>query len=390
MFIASTADNDLYKFTMQNGVCNMYPREIVQYDFFIREDREFPDGFGKLLQEAVDSFRGLVLPKNVEDYIKKNCYFFSPVYVDFLKGYKYDPSEVEITQKGSKISVRVRGYWYRTILWESPLMATISNLYFEMTGQTTLTRDQRREINKTKAEALERMKALFSEFGVRRRSSFENHNEVIGDLKEFAPTALIGTSNLHLAAEHNIKVIGTQAHEWFMFHGAKFGFGMANQMGLKKWVDVYQGDLGIALTDTFTSQSFYETAFTTKFAKLFDGVRHDSGKALKFVDLTVDHYNKLRINPKLKSIVFSDGISSIKAVEEIKAYCKGKINDAYGIGTWMTNDVGLKPLNIVIKLTAVLINGVWVPTVKLSDSPTKNTGPLETISLCKEALRIDS
>lgn len=388
MFIASTADNDLYKFTMQNGVCNLYPKEIVRYEFFIREDREFPDGFGKLLREAVDSFRGLTLPKDVEDYVREKCYFFSPVYLDFLKGYRFDPGEVDIVQEGHKIKVTIRGYWYRTILWESPLMATISNLYFQETGTSTLTRDQRRETNKEKAEALERMKALFSEFGVRRRVSFENHDEVIGDLKEFAPTALVGTSNLHLGAKHNIKVVGTQAHEWFMFHGAKFGFGMANQIALQRWIDVYQGDLGIALTDTFTSKSFYETAFDKKYAKLCDGVRQDSGDALEFIDLTVDHYKKLQIDSRLKSIVFSDGINSIQTVENIKAYCKDKINDAYGIGTWMTNDVGLKPLNIVIKLTAVFINGIWVPTVKLSDSLTKHTGPVQTINLCKDTLRI--
>jgi nicotinate phosphoribosyltransferase len=172
-----------------------------------------------------------------------------------------------------------------------------------------------------------------------------------------------------------------------MFHAARYGYKMANTLALEHWVDVYRGDLGIALSDTFTSDVFFQQ-FDKKFAKLFDGVRHDSGDPLKFADQTIEHYQKLGINPLSKTIIFSDALNYEK-VARITAHCKGRIGVSFGIGTNFTNDVGLKPMNIVIKLVeAYPEGGPWIPVVKLSDEKGKYSGDPEMISLAKIILHI--
>lgn len=160
-------------------------------------------------------------------------------------------------------------------------------------------------------------------------------------------------------------------------------------MGLEHWVDVYRGDLGIALTDTYTTDVFFEQ-FDKKFAKLFDGVRHDSGDPLEFGDKTIMHYKKLGIDPLTKTIIFSDGLNYEK-VERIVHHCKGRIGLSFGIGTDLTNDVGLVPMNIVLKMTeARPENADWTGVVKLSDEPKKHTGSAEDIDLAIKLLHVTS
>jgi nicotinate phosphoribosyltransferase len=188
--------------------------------------------------------------------------------------------------------------------------------------------------------------------------------------------------------KYNTKQIGTHAHEWFMFHAAKYGYKMANLLGLENWADVYRGDLGIALSDTYTTEAFFKQ-FNKKLTKLFDGVRHDSGDAIEFAKKTINHYVEKGINPMSKSIIFSDGLDYDK-VEKITSYCNNKIGYSFGIGTDFTNDVGLPRMNIVIKMTESLPeDGEWTPVIKLSDEPMKHTGNLKEIELAKRYLHID-
>jgi len=146
--------------------------------------------------------------------------------------------------------------------------------------------------------------------------------------------------------------------------------------------------LGIALPDTFTTKAFLRS-FNTMYAKLFDGTRQDSGDSLEYTDMLVNHYQNLRIDPTTKSIVYSDGIDSVEKIQNIHNYAKGKVKDGYGIGTWFTNDVGVRPMNIVIKLVGMWEKGLgWTSAIKLSDHPTKHTGDEWMINLCKNTLNI--
>jgi len=389
-YVNGVLDNDQYKFSMQNAVCFNYPRAMVKYAFINRDNREFPDGFGEELKRVIDTFRGFEMSKGEKYFLSKKCTYLNPVYIDFLYGYRFNPDEVTVIQQGPKLIVEIAGPWYRTILWEVPLMATISQLYFEMAKLIIVkySREEREKINKNKGQELKQMGVRAAEFGTRRRESLQNHKEVIVDLKESMEDLLVGASNVKLAMENSLTPIGTHAHEWFMFHAARFGFRMANNIALKTWVKTYQGDLGIALPDTFTTDVFLRD-FDSLYARQFDGVRHDSGAPVEFMYKIVEHYSKLRIDPSTKTIVFSDGINNMALIRSIHAACEKIIRDSYGIGTWFTNDVGLIPLNIVIKMTSCLVKDNWVPTIKLSDNKGKNTGDPEMIDLCKKTFNID-
>lgn len=383
----SILDNDFYKITMQCAVVQMFPSERVKYSFINRGRHSFPEGLADELRKIVEAMAGLGLTREEKAWLQRTCPYIKLPYIDFLEGYRYDPDEVKITQNGAELEVSVEGLWYRTILWEVPLLSLISELHYEMNH---LERDSNESVVQTtlrKAEKLNELGVSFAEFGTRRRHSYKVHDLVVDSLIKSHNSKFIGSSNVHLAMKYGIKPIGTHAHEWFMFHAAQFGFKMANALSLEHWVDVYRGDLGVALSDTYTTDVFFRQ-FDKKFAKLFDGVRHDSGDPLEFADKTIAHYEKLGINPLYKYIIFSDGLN-LEKVEEITNYCSGKIGISFGIGTNLTNDVGLKPMNIVMKLTGVMAqNGDWIPTVKLSDEKGKYTGDPKMIELAKEFLRI--
>lgn len=387
--INSILDTDLYKLSMQFAIMKTFPDAEVEYTFTNRNNTPFPDGFDYELRKEIDSMRNLALTQEEKKFLQEKCgHYLDRPYLDFLYGYRYDPSEVGVVLKDGELSIKIRGFWYRTVLWEVPLMALISELFFKMTGQEPTNRASREKNNIQKGQAFQMNNMILSEFGTRRRYSYEIQDEVVSDLKSCygSDKFLKGTSNVHLAMKHGLSPHGTHAHEWFMFMGAQYGFKMSNTMGLKHWSDVFHGELGIALSDTLTTDVFFKS-FDTKFAKLFDGVRHDSSDPFEFTDKAVNHYKKLGIDPNLKQIVFSDSLNTNLCIE-IHNYCKGKTKDSFGVGTHLTNDVGVKPLNMVIKLTSAKILGEWVPTIKLSDNPGKHTGDKKAIELCKEILNI--
>ena len=388
MHIVSILDNDFYKFTMQNAVINLFPKAKAKYAFINRGHHDFPEGFGQALSKEIDSLGSLKLTKAEKEFLTINCPYLAPTYLDFLQGFHYDPHEVTVTQDGSELCVTIEGYWYRTILWEVPIMFLICELYYKMTGGERYSDDVVAQTAKNKIGKYKALGITIADFGTRRRHSYQVQKITVHALKEYGTNCFIGTSNVHLAMLFNTKPIGTHAHEWFMFHAAKYGFKMSNLLALENWVQIYRGDLGIALSDTYTTEVFF-ASFDKKFSKLFDGVRHDSGDPIEFADKTIAHYNAYGIEPKSKTIIFSDGLDYIK-VKHIAEYCTGKIGISFGVGTNFTNDVGLTPLNIVLKMTdARPDEGQWNPVIKLSDEKGKYTGDPETILLAKKVLGIE-
>ncbi|MGE5520097.1 MAG: nicotinate phosphoribosyltransferase [Candidatus Dadabacteria bacterium] len=383
--LRSILDNDFYKFTMQQCVVKLFPRAKARYRFINRGNHAFPEGFGDVLQRSVNSMAGLKLSREEKNWLAESCPYLDPVYLDFLQGYCYDPNEVQIEQSAESLEIFVQGYWYRTILWEVPLLCLISENYYKISSMEREKDEAVVEKTKKKMDAYDQLNVTIAEFGTRRRHSFKVQDLVVSNLT--GHSCFVGTSNVHLARVHKTRPIGTHAHEWFMFHAAKYGFKMANIIALEHWTDIYRGDLGIALSDTFTTDEFYEV-FDKKFAKLFDGVRHDSGDPLEFADKTIQHYRSLGIDPLSKTIIFSDALNYEK-VKNIADHCRGKINCSFGIGTNFTNDVGLKSMNIVMKMTEALPESEpWTSVVKLSDEPMKYTGDPQTIALAKLVLGI--
>lgn len=389
MYSISILDNDFYKFTMQNAVVHLFPKARAKYAFINRGAHRFPDGFAGELKKAIRELAQLKLTKEEKAFLYKNCAYLDPVYLDFLQGFQYDPEEVSIQQKGPELTVHIEGFWYRTILWEVPIMYLICALYYEMTGQQRISDEAVALTAKDKIEKYRDLGITIADFGTRRRHSYEVQKITVEALRDYGANCFTGTSNVHLAMLWNTKPIGTHAHEWFMFHAAKYGFKMSNQLALENWVQIYRGDLGIALSDTYTTNVFFQQ-FDKKFSKLFDGVRHDSGDPIEFAEKTIAHYRHFGIDPLSKTIIFSDNLNYEK-IEQIVKHCKGKIGISFGVGTNFTNDVGLKPMNIVIKMTDALPDGDnWNPVVKLSDEKGKYTGNPETIQLAKIILGLEN
>ncbi len=386
--LTSILDNDFYKFTMQQGVITLFPYAKARYAFINRGKHSFPAGFANILRKAVDDMALLQLSKQEKDFLRITCPYLSPVYLDFLEGYRYDPSEVKITQERDQLHVSVEGAWYRTILWEVPLMSLICELYYLSTNADRISDEAVMERTRNKIENYLHLGVTVAEFGTRRRHSSAVHHLVMKALKEYGDGSFIGSSNVHMAMSYQTKPIGTHAHEWFMFHAARYGVKMANALGLEHWTQVYRGDLGIALSDTYTTEVFFKQ-FDKMFSKLFDGVRHDSGDPLLFADKVIAHYQQMGIAPITKSIIFSDALNYDK-VARIAAHCRNRIGMSFGIGTSLTNDAGPAALNIVIKMTAACPEGEgWTPVVKLSDEHGKYTGDEQAIVLAKAILEID-
>ncbi|MBD0375981.1 MAG: nicotinate phosphoribosyltransferase [Flavisolibacter sp.] len=386
--LSSLLDNDFYKFTMQQCVVKLFPTAQARYAFINRGHHSFPQGLAAALRASVDAMAGLKLTKEEKRFLKVNCPYLDPVYLDLLQGYSYDPSEVVIKQQEDQLQVLVEGLWYRTILWEVPLLCLISENFYRLMNRQRISNDAVENRTKEKIEKYKALDVTIAEFGTRRRHSYEVHQHVVKTLKHYGGSAFVGTSNVHLAMVYDTKPIGTHAHEWFMFHAAKYGFKMANALALEHWIDVYRGDLGIALSDTFTTNEFFEQ-FDKKFAKLFDGVRHDSGDPIQFAEKTIHHYQQLGINPLYKTIIFSDALNYEK-VKRITEFCRGRIGFSFGIGTNFTNDVDLKPMNIVLKMReACPEREQWMPVIKLSDEHGKYSGDSATIEMAKQTLQIN-
>ncbi|NPE27261.1 nicotinate phosphoribosyltransferase [Methanococcoides sp. SA1] len=388
----SILDNDLYKFTMQMAVLELFPDARAEYRFINRGGQSFTDDFVNELRRIIDKdIPKIALSEDEYIWLKDNCPFFKPSYIEYLKNFRFDPEEVKIVlTEDNELELCIEGPWHSSILWEIVLMSTISELYF------TLTDNNREDISATDAndpentlmenysnfigemgKELDAKGCIFSEFGTRRRRGFKLHDKVVEVLHKL--DSFSGTSNVYFAKKYGVRPIGTIGHEWIMGNSALVGLRNANQFAFDNWIKVYKGDLSIALSDTFGSKPFFRN-FSLGLAKIYDGVRHDSGDPIKFADEVIEHYKKLGIDPMKKVLVFSDSLHISDAVK-LKEYCSGRINCSFGIGTTLTNNSDFfsynPPLNMVIKLHK--IDGI--PVVKLSDSVEKATGD-------KDALRV--
>ncbi len=387
--IQSILDNDLYKLSMQMAVLELFPEANVEYRFINRGGQRFNDDFVKELRNILDvHFPKITLTEEEHKWLKSACPFFKPMYLEYLKNYRFDPSEVIVgLTEDNNLDMRIKGPWHSAILWEVVLMATVSELYFstmekswkdmsfsEGSGEEILLKKYAEKIRSI-GKQLDGCGCLFTEFGTRRRRSFRVQDkavEVLCGLPRFT-----GTSNVHLARKYGIKPVGTIGHEWIMGNSALMSLRRANFFAFDNWTKVYSGDLGIALSDTFGTDAFFAD-FDLRLSKLYDGVRHDSGDPFGFTDKVIEHYKSKGIDPMKKLLVFSDSLHAAEAIR-LKEHCSGRINCSFGIGTSLTNNQEFfresPPLNIVIKMHS--INGI--PVVKLSDSCEKETGDRDAL-----------
>lgn len=373
--IRSILDTDLYKLTMQQGVLELHQDAQAKYLFTNRRKEGVwtPKAYD-VFRSGIDAMQHLAMSKSERTWLAQRCPYLKPQYIEYLSNYRYDPDEVSVELIDGEINMEINGPWHRTILWEVPLMALLSDTYFKVID-TDWNSDGQTDKIVTKSKILDG--CTFADFGTRRRRQYESQERVVRVFKKHSK-GFVGTSNVHLAQLHDVLPIGTMAHEWIMGHSVLSSLRHANRYALEAWQKVYGGLLGVALTDTFGTEAFFND-FDPSLARLYDGVRHDSGDPFIFAEKVERFYTRLKIDAKTKTIVFSDGLNPGKAAA-LKKHCDELgIKCSFGIGTNFTNDFGSKALNIVIKLRE--LDGI--PVVKLSDDAGKATGDPDAVRVAK-------
>jgi nicotinate phosphoribosyltransferase len=381
MIIASLLDTDFYKITMGQVIFDQFPRAVVQYQFINRGRTPFPPGFAASLQRHIAELADLRFQAAEIAWLKQTAAYFKPTYLEWLANYRFNPDEVTVRQQGAVLEIEVLGPWYRTVYWEVPVLALVSELFFAGRQPSANWQDR----IQIKSEKMTAAGVRWVDFGSRRRFSLAVQDKLNEVMKRYRPQYL-GTSNPYLARKHDLPAVGTFAHEGPMAMQARVGLLTCNQAWLEAWVKEYQGELGIALTDTLTSAYFFRH-FGPRETQLFDGIRQDSGDPALIADMAIRHYRVMNVDPSTKRIVFSDNLTDDKLIALHRQF-GSQTMVVGGIGTFLTNDVGQTPLNIVMKLTGADFGQGLVPVIKLSDEPGKYTGDQARIAAAKSELGI--
>ncbi len=296
--------------------------------------------------------------------------FMSKDFIEFLRIFRLDMRFVQLREKGNDLDLRIRGPLIHVALFEIYLLAIISELHtfshFHGFKRETGRKRLLDKINLLLSQG-EMPGFAFADFGTRRRASRDWQQEVLEILMEKVPQYFIGTSSLYFARMLGLKPIGTMAHEWFQAWQAVTRLADAQRAALEGWVREFRGRLGIALTDCYAMDAFIRDFSDPYFGKLYDGLRHDSGSPQVWGEKAIAMYLEMGIDPRTKTLVFSDGLTFPKMVELYRAF-HGQTRISFGIGTNLTNDVGNTPLDMVIKMVAA--NGK--PVAKISDEPGKS------------------
>jgi nicotinate phosphoribosyltransferase len=368
VIIESLLDTDIYKFSMMQAVLHQFPGAVVEYRFKCRTPGVDLRPLRAELEREIDHLCSLKLTAGELDFLASQRYIKSD-FVEFLRLFHLQARFIELGEEDGQLTIAIRGPWLHTILFEVPLLAIVSELYTRRTHPGADLGEGRRRLD----EKIDQVRALdrpdefvFADFGTRRRFSRAWHDEVVETLVRRIPDSLRGTSNVRLARELGLVPIGTMAHE-FIQAAQALGPRLAEtqRFAFEVWAREYRGDLGIALSDTYSLGAFLRD-FDMYFCKLFDGARQDSGDPIAWGEAMIAHYRANRVDPKTRNLIFSDQLTIPRAAEIWQRF-RDRINVSFGIGTNLTHDTGTDPINIVIKM--IECNGQ--PVVKLSDSPGK-------------------
>ena len=371
MIIRSLLDTDLYKFSMMQVVLHHFPGAQVEYQFKCRTE-------GADLRPCLGEIRAEVAHlctlrfQEAELAYLRSLRFLKSDFVDFLGLFQFNHKYIDIGPRpevDGRIEITIRGPWLHTILYEIPVLAIVSEVYSRrLQPEADLAEGRRRlqaKIGLVRTVEPE-LDFKISDFGTRRRFALAWHEEIIATLKREVPQHFAGTSNVLLAWRNGVLPLGTMAHEYMQACQA-LGPRLrdAQMFAFDKWAQEYRGDLGIALSDTYGMDAFLRD-FDMYFCKLFDGARHDSGDPFEWGERLIAHYQKNRVDPRTKTLIFSDQLSFPLAIEIARRF-HGRARTSFGIGTNLTNDLGFVALNVVIKMTEC--NGQ--PVAKVSDAPGK-------------------
>jgi nicotinate phosphoribosyltransferase len=374
--VHSLLDTDFYKLTMMQVVLHKYASAWVRYAFKWRNWDKMHltvslQDFKSKVDAEIDRLCELRFTEDEVNYVA-SIRFFKPDFIEYLRLFQMNRSYINIYIEDEQLKINIEGPWLNTILYEIPVLATISELYSSLHGvdNNTWLQDGRKRL-KDKVGLLNKaivanQRFNFADFGTRRRASYLWQEEVLKYLNGNCAGSLVGTSNIHFAMKLGIKPIGTMAHEFFQAH-QQLGPRLVDsqKVALQCWADEYRGDLGIALSDTMGFDKFLKD-FDRFFSLLFNGCRQDSGDPILWTEKLIAHYKEMRIDPRTKSAIYSDGLTLESAVD-IFARFNDQIQTSFGIGTHLTNDCGFIAPQVVIKM----VQCNRKPVAKISDSQDK-------------------
>lgn len=366
--VVSLLDTDLYKFNMNQVMFHKHTNLNGTYIFKCRNQGVvFTPEMVEEINAQIDHLCTLRFSDEELDYLN-SLRFIKSDYVEFLR--LWHPIRKYVTCHGNpdgSLYIQVDGPLFSVMQFEIYLLEIVNEVYFRMKYNYLALVDSAQEklVAKIAGFKTGKYNFKFAEFGCRRRLSREWQDYVVGELLKTGHC--VGTSNVYLAMKYGCTPIGTYAHEYVQMYQGVPGVTLAytNKVAMEEWFDEFQGDNGTALTDTLGTDLFLMD-FNKLQATCYTGVRHDSGDPIEWGEKIIAHYEKLGIDPKTKTLLFSDSLDFDKA-EQIYNHFKGRINVSFGIGTFLSNDTHVDALNIVIKLQYV--NGH--PVAKLSDTPGK-------------------
>ena len=375
--INSLLETDLYKFSMGQAIYHQFPGYKTTWTFKCRnKDVKFTEEMVEEIKEQIKAYCGLRFTEDELAYLD-GIKWLKGSYIDFLRLWQPRFEDFEIgTDAECGLSIETKGTWLNTSMYEIPTLAIVNEVYFRMQYDYGKLLESFKERLDAKYEMLHSGKwyaGVFSEFGLRRRLSSEAQELAVkkfshlNDTRHCA-TTFVGTSNVFLAKKYGLTPVGTMAHEWIMCVGQgnhKHNPAYSNWYALDAWVKEYGVLNGTALTDAITTDCFLKD-FQLTYATLFSGVRHDSGEPIEWGEKMLSHYEKLGIDAKTKTLLFSDSLDFEKA-DKIFRHFNGRAKVAFGVGTYISNDTEVPALNIVMKTTAC--NGQDV--AKISDTPGK-------------------
>ena len=378
--VRSLLETDLYKFTMWQALLHSHPDAIGEYEFLCRNQPAYPLAELKDdVERELDHLCSMLFEDHEVAYLR-SLRFIKSDFADFLTLFRFQRKFIQVETDGPHLRIRATGPLVHVMGFEIFVLYIVNELYFRRFDQQAAILEARlrlqQKIDELRAFEQEPARATpfeFFDFGVRRRFSGEWHDEVVQTMARELPQFFKGTSNVYLAHKYNLVPIGTMAHEYLQAYQA-FGVRLRDfqKAALEDWVQEYRGDLGTALTDVVGMDAFLRD-FDLYFAKLFDGLRHDSGDPVEWGEKALAHYARLRIDACSKRLVFSDALTVPKALALYRHFADRTML-GFGIGTKLTNDTPYQALNIVMKLTHC--NGQ--PVAKLSDTPGKSMCTDET------------
>jgi len=390
--ILSILDTDLYKFSTSNAYFQLYPLAEGTFKFNDRAAEVYDDSFLAALKEEFRNLERIRLTADEFNYVTTKIKYVSRNYWEWLQGFNFEADKINAwLDEDHHLQIEVTDYLYKVTLYEVPILAIVAELRNRVHG-AIVDSAKALKILDEKLEYANEHKLPFSEFGTRRRFSSALHDAIVYELKEKCPKYCAGTSNVYFAMKYDVTPVGTFPHEWVMFHSGVFGYKRANYISLEDWIKVYDGALGTALIDTFTTKSFLRT-LTMKQAKLLDGFRQDSGDEKEVGDAIIARLEEFGIDPKSKLIIFSNALNFPK-YKDVVDYFRGRVKVSAGIGTNITCDPGIegyKAANIVMKLSRCRMSNKdpWEKVIKISDDTGKQMGADKEFEIARYELHLD-